>query len=243
MDILFDGLSVDLPGRREPIMIGLTAGYDFFGGHAVYVEGFAQDSYCANWIRQLTDRQTVKHIGDVDAFDRWWESILAQLRLVGDDLYAFIDAATDITIDFTQVPFDCKAFYRLLDFPDYLASQAANDALAEATDPFEIDMWTLHSGATYALTHFFSGKEGAALGGYSRTANDILFNPESTIERVTERYATLAASDTRSDGQTGLSSQVALAQAERVEQEVKANATQFNEREAILRERFSAHLD
>lgn len=25
---------------------------------------------------------------------------------------------------------------------------------------YDFNMWTLHSGATYALTHFFKGKEG-----------------------------------------------------------------------------------
>lgn len=41
MDLMFDGLSVDLPGRSDPITMGVTTGYDFFGGHAVYLEGFA----------------------------------------------------------------------------------------------------------------------------------------------------------------------------------------------------------
>ena len=41
MDIMFDGLEVRLPGWSDPITIGVTSGYDFFGEHAVYVEGFA----------------------------------------------------------------------------------------------------------------------------------------------------------------------------------------------------------
>ena len=49
-------------------------------------------------------------------------------------------------------------------------------------------MWTLHSSTTYALTHFFQGKEGASLDGHVRTANNILFNPEGTIERVNQAY-------------------------------------------------------
>ena len=40
MDIMFDGLEVRLPGRSNPITMGVTSGYDFFGEHAVYVEGF-----------------------------------------------------------------------------------------------------------------------------------------------------------------------------------------------------------
>jgi len=48
-------------------------------------------------------------------------------------------------------------------------------------------MWTLYSGATYALT-YFQGKEGASLDQYVRVANHILFNPEGTIERVEQAY-------------------------------------------------------
>jgi hypothetical protein len=239
MDVLFDGLSVDLPGRTDPITMGVTSGYDFFGGHAVYVEGFARDGYCANSIRQLTDRETVKHVGDVGDFAGWWESILGQLGLVADDLLAFIQDATDITVEFTQVPFDVVEFYTLLGFPEYLADRAASDARAEADDPLVIDTWTLHSGATYALTHFFSGKEGTALDRYVRTANDVLFNPEATIERVTRAYRDRAAAETDAEGQTGLASQVALAQLERVGRDVREKAARFETRETALRERLA----
>ncbi|WP_324759534.1 hypothetical protein [Haloarcula montana] len=240
MDILFDGLSVTLPDRADPITMGVSSGYDFFGGHAVYVEGLARDNYCANSIRQLTDRETIKHVGEVGDFRGWWEATLEQIGLVANDLLAFIEDAGEITIEFPAVPFDVEEFFELLDFPAYLAARAAEDARAEATDPHEIDMWTLHSGATYALTHFFDGKEGAALDRYVRIANDILFNPEATIETVERTYEEQAAAETESDGQTGLESQVALAQLERVGQDIREKATQFEHRETTLRERFAA---
>jgi hypothetical protein len=243
MDIMFDGLSVTLPGRSDPITMGVTSGYDFFGNNAVYVEGFARDSYCANSIRSLTDREVVKHVGDVDGFGPWWESILEQLELVADDLLGFITDAQDITVSFPDVPFDLEAFYTLLGFPDYLAEQAASDARSNAADPFEIDMWTLHSGATYALTHFFRGKEGDALDGYVRTANDILFNPDGTLERVEREYEQQADSETDANGQTGLESQVALAQIEQVSDSVREKAKTFEEREEALRERFAETAD
>jgi hypothetical protein len=239
MDIMFDGLSVELPERNAPITMGVTSGYDFFGGHAVYVEGFARDTRCANSIRQVTDRETIKHLGDVGDFRGWWADLLGQLGLVADDLLAFIEDASDITVAFTEVPFDVQEFYELLEFPAYLAEQAANDARSNAADPFDIDMWTLHSGATYALTHFFRGKEGSALDRYVRTANDILFNPEATIETVEQAYEQQAADETDGDGQTGLDSQVALAQIEQVSAAIREKADQFEEREAELRERFA----
>ncbi len=239
MDLMFDGLSVDLPERESPITMGITSGYDFFGGHAVYVEGFARDTRCANSIRQLTDRETIKHVGDVGDFRSWWEERLGQLGLVADDLLAFIEDAGEITVTFTDVPFDVTEFYELLEFPSYLAEQAARDARSNAADPFEIDMWTLHSGATYALTHHFRGKEGSALDQYVRTANDILFNPQATIDQVEQTYGERAEAETDGDGQTGLESQAALAQIKQVSQNVRAKADQFEEREATLRERFA----
>jgi hypothetical protein len=239
IDLMFDGLEVSLPGRDEPITMGVTTGYDFFGGHAVYVEGFARDNACANSIRSLTDRQVVKHVGEVGDFEGWWEDVLGQLELVTDDLHQFILDASEIDLSFRDAPFGVDEFYELLGFPEYLAKHAGRDARAEADDPFEVDMWTLHSGATHALTHFFRGREGSSLDGYVRSANDILFNPESTLDRVERSYERRAEAETDGD-QTGLESQIALAQLERVGEDVREKATTFEAREEQLRERFAA---
>lgn len=239
IDLMFDGLEVSLPGRDEPITMGVTTGYDFFGGHAVYVEGFAQDTYCSNSIRSLTDRQVVKHVGEVGDFEGWWENVLGQLELVTDDLHQFIVDASEIDLSFNDAPFGVDEFYELLGFPEYLAEHAARDARAESSDPFEIDMWTLHSGATHALTHFFRGREGSSLDGYVRSANDILFNPETTLDRVERSYERQAEAETDGD-QTGLESQLALAQLERVSEDVREKAATFEAREEQLRERFAA---
>ena len=236
MDVLFDGLEVTLPGRSDPITMGVTSGYDFFGGHAVYVEGFAQDGYCTNTMRQLTDKEVIKHVGDVADFRSWWEEILAQIELVADDLVEFIRDAQDIELQFTELPFSVAEFYELLGFPDYLCERAASDAEANAPSPFTIDMWTLHSGATYALTHFFQGKEGAALDRYVRVANDILFNPEATVDRVERAYE--AQLDAEEGSQSSLDGERALASIERVGEDVRSKAEQFEDREEALRERF-----
>jgi hypothetical protein len=238
MDIMFDGLEVRLPGRSDPITMGVTSGYDFFGEHAVYVEGFAQDGYCSNTMRSLTDKEVIKHVGDVRNFRTWWEEILAQVELVADDLFEFIRDAQDIDLDFSELPFTVTEFYSLLGFPDYLAERAAEDAEANAASPFEIDMWTLHSGATYALTHFFQGKEGASLDGYVRTANDILFNPEGTIERVKRAYEEQLEADGDDGSQASLAGERALACIERVNDDLQEKVDQFEEREDALRERF-----
>jgi hypothetical protein len=239
MDIMFDGLEVTLPGRGEPITMGVTTGYDFFGETAVYVEGFARDTACANSIRALTDRQVIKHVGDVGDFEVWWREMLGQLELVANDLHGFIQDAREADIGFTEVPFDLTGFYELLGFPTYLAEHAAEDARANAPDPFVIDLWTLHSGATYALTHFFRGKEGSALQRYTRLANDLLFNPEASIERVTQAYERQLDADRDGDSdQRSLDEATGLVQVEQVSTEIRDLADQFEEREQQLRARF-----
>jgi hypothetical protein len=99
-------------------------------------------------------------------------------------------------------------------------------------------MWTLHSGATYALTHFFQGKEGASLDQYVRIANDILFNPEGTIERVEQAYEQQLEADGDDGSQASLAGERALASIERVSDDLQEKVEQFEEREDALRERF-----
>jgi len=188
-------------------------------------------------MRSLTDKEVIKHVGDVRNFRTWWEELLAQVELVADDLFEFIRDAQDIDLDFSELPFTVTEFYSLLGFPDYLGERAASDAEANAASPVEIDMWTLHSGATYALTHFFQGKEGASLDQYVRIANDILFNPEGTIERVEQAYEQELEAD--DDGsQASLAGERALASIERVSDDLQEKVKQFEEREDALRERF-----
>ena len=237
MDIMFDGLEVRLPGRSNPITMGVTSGYDFFGEHAVYVEGFAQDGHCSNTMRSLTDKEVIKHVGDVRNFRTWWEEMLAQVELVVDDLFEFIRGAQEINLDFSEFPFTVTEFYTLLGFPDYLAERAAGDAEVNATSPFEIDMWTLHSGATYALTHFFQGKD-TSLDQYVRIVSDMLFNPEGTIERVEQAYEEQLQADSDGGSQASLAGERALASIERVSDDLQEKVDQFEEREDALRERF-----
>ena len=100
---------------------------------------------------------------------------------------------------------------------------------------FSVRSWLFSS--THALTHFFTGKEGASLDRYVRMANDILFNPDATISVVEDTYERQAEAETRGDGQTSLESQVALAQVERVSEDVRTKAETFERREAALRGR------
>ena len=44
-------------------------------------------------MRQPTDKEVIKHVGDVTDFRTWWEGILEQVELVADDLFEFIGGA------------------------------------------------------------------------------------------------------------------------------------------------------
>jgi hypothetical protein len=92
--------------------------------------------------------------------------------------------------------------------------------------------------STYALTHFFQGKEGASLDQYVRIANDILFNPEGTIERVEQAYEEHLVADGDDGAQASLAGERALASIERVSDDLQEKVDQFGEREDALRERF-----
>jgi len=104
-------------------------------------------------------------------------------------------------------------------------------------------MWTLHSGATYALTHFFKGKEGSALDGYVRVANDILFNPEGTIDRVEQAYEEEVEAGDDGGTQASLNGERGLAQIERVSEDLQSKVEQFEDREEALRERFQQSIE
>ena len=136
------------------------------------------------------------------------------------------------------MPFDVQGFYDLLGFPEYLAERAAEDARANTPDPFTIDMWTFHSGATHALTHFFRGKEGSSLDTYVRIANDVLFNPERTLTRVKTEYEQRGETDREGGDQRSLVEANGLAQIERVGEDLRIQVERFESREEALRERF-----
>ena len=161
--------------------MAVTTGYDFFGGHAVYVEGFARDTACANSIRAITEREAIRHVGDVEELRDWWEARFEQLDLLTDDLLDCVAAAQDLTLDVGDPPLDLEWFYELLGFTGYLAEHAASDARANASNLREPDLWKLHSGATYPLTHKFRGGDGSALQEYTRLANDLEVVPLVTL--------------------------------------------------------------
>jgi hypothetical protein len=65
----------------------------------------------------------------------------------------------------------------------------------------------------------------------------------TTHRNPTSALASAEPAETTGDGQTRLESQVALAQLERIEQDIRAKTEQFERRESALRERFDGVID
>jgi hypothetical protein len=203
-DVFFDGKHVEAPGMdedRKPIVVGLQLDWGFFGGTALRLRGMGMDWECVNSIRQITEGKTIKHAGDVEERVEWvemYEDLLEELDLKTDQLSRVIHEASEETLDLSDFPdgftddYDSvlEAFYAYAGLPDYLAGVAADNARANAEDPFEPDWWTLHRGATYAISHEARGEvgTGAAIDQYNRRANDLLMNPAGVADDVEQAY-------------------------------------------------------
>lgn len=245
LDILFDNYTIDYnddENGNEPIILGIRSGYDFFGGQALYFEGFAQDRRCDNSIRNITEKKTIRHVGDVNLEDEV-EDVLEEMELMTNRLAELIEMAEDIEVDMLEMDFaeafdhddNFRGFYELAGFPSYIASAAANHARQRADNVFTPDMTDLWDGATYALTHTFSGGEGTATAqDYIDSANDMVMNPSQTLGQVNREHQTRMERQSE-DGEDALGSETAHAQIEKFTQTVKDKADEFESRNEELR--------
>lgn len=242
-DVFFRGMNVEYEGASEglPIVLGLQIDWDHNGGTSVQAQGMGMDGNCTNYLRGFTDEMLVKHAGDVDARVDWrekWDMMLETLGLKSDQLAMMIREAQARTVDLRELPADfaedydsiLHAFYAHLGLPKTtIAKHAAQNARAEAEDPFEPDWWTLHSGATYAITNFTQADvaAGSAIDQHNRLANDMLFNPGRAYEEVIDGYEAV-----RAEGEAGEVEGVAQVRA--LGQDLMDAREQFNEREETI---------
>jgi len=131
---------------------------------------------------------------------------LGQLEIVGERSVRVHHRCTEITLDLREVPFDVETFYTLLSFPEYLCNaRAARRRSCRSCRSSEIDMWDSSFRSTRPhLTSTPGKRRRHPLDQYVRTANDMLFNLQATLERITDEYKRQAAAETGGDGQTGL---------------------------------------
>lgn len=245
MDVLFDAFQIDYNDGdgSEPIVLGIRTGYNFLGTEALYYEGFAQDRRCSNSIRSITEKKTIRHVGDVDLEDEV-EDVLEEMELMTNRLAELIELAEDIEVDMLDTefsePFDhndnIQAFYELSGFPSYMATAAASHARQRADNQFMPDMTALWDGATYALTHTYSGGENTTTAeGYIEAANDMIMNPSRTLGQVNREHQRRVIG-ANPDDEDALSSSSAHAEIEELESTVKEKADEFESRNEELRQ-------
>jgi hypothetical protein len=245
MDVLFDAFQIDYSNDddgRDPIVLGVRTGYDFFGDTALYFEGFAQDTRCDNSIRSITEKKTIRHVGEVDLEDEVTD-VLEEMELMTNRLAELIELAEDIEVDTLEMDFaspfdhddDIRAFYELAGFPTYLSREAASHARQRADNVFTPDMTAMWDGATYALTHHYQGGENTSTAQeYIEAANDMVMNPSQVIGNVHRQHRERMASQTEGE-QQNLEGEKAHANIEEFTQSVKDKADEFESRNEELR--------
>lgn len=246
MDILFDAFQIDYTddeNGRDPIVLGIRTGYDFFGDTALYFEGFAQDTRCNNSIRSITEKKSIRHVGEVDLEDEVTE-VLEEMELMTNRLAELIELAEDIEVDVLEMdfaePFDhndsIQGFYELAGFPTYLAREAASQARQRADNQFVPDMTNLWDGATYALTHAYQGGENTSTAQeYIETANDMVMNPSQTLGDVHHEHTRRLEAAAEETGENILESSSAHTEIEQFTETVKDKADEFESRNEELR--------
>jgi len=253
MDVLFDAFQIDYTdddSGRDPIVLGVRTGYDFFGDTALYFEGFAQDTRCNNSIRSITEQKTIRHVGDVDLEDEVHD-VLEEMELMTNRLAELIELAEDIEVDTLEMDFaepfdhndDIRAFYELAGFPSYLAQDAASHARQRADNVFTPDMTAMWDGATYALSHSYQGGENTSTAQeYIDAANDMVMNPSQTLGLVSREHTRRLQADSES-GEDALEGQAASAEIEEFTQSVREKADEFESRNEELRTTLIAEAD
>jgi hypothetical protein len=244
MDILFDAYQINRGEDDSPILLGVRSGYDYFGDTTLYFEGYAQDTACSNSIRAVTDKEVIRHTGsDIsERINEVVEDVFSSLGLMTDRLAELIEMANDIEVDLLEMEFaepmehddNLRALYELLDFPSYLASEAAAHARQRADDSFEPSMTALWDGATYALTHHYRGGEDTAR---SRqlidAANDFIYNPSLVMDRAEQSYTERLGEAEEDEALEGVGASAVIAD---FTQSVQEQKDEFESRNEELRE-------
>jgi hypothetical protein len=248
MDVLFDAFQIDYTNDdsgRDPIVLGVRTGYDFFGSQALYFEGFAQDTRCSNSIRSITEKKTIRHVGEVDLEDEVTD-VLEEMQLMTHRLAELIELAEDIELDVIEMqfsePFDhndnIQGFYELAGFPTYMARHARQ----RADNTYLPDMTAMWDGATYALTHHYSGGENTTTAqDYIDAANDMVMNPSQVIGEVNREHTRRLNAQSESQ-QVDLEGENAHAEIEEFSQSVKEKADEFESRNEELRNTLVAEV-
>jgi len=169
---------------------------------------------------------------------------------VPNRLAELIELAEDIELDVIEMqfsePFDhndnIQGFYELAGFPTYMAREAASHARQRADNTYLPDMTAMWDGATYALTHHYSGGENTTTAqDYIDAANDMVMNPSQVIGEVNREHTRRLNAQSESQ-QVDLEGENAHAEIEEFSQSVKEKADEFESRNEELRNTLVAEV-
>lgn len=177
VDTWFPGITVELGGTEY--VMGVTSGYDYFGGTALYAEVVAAAKGTGTQMRGVTDKRRRSHRGAAgEAVADWWSTVLQQCEQATDALAKTVAEAQAYEVDFSELPITSEQYLLgLFSGTQYLAEQA-DERLAGGRTPDTCTAWDLYDAMAATLTQDFDGKDGsAALRKYLRGANEQLFSP------------------------------------------------------------------
>ncbi|MEZ3117876.1 hypothetical protein RYH80_18315 [Halobaculum sp. MBLA0147] len=135
----------------------------------------------------------------------WHESILDRLESLTGTINGEIVRARLLTLDFTELPFQIRDFYRYAGISsEKVIERATTTARGTAEPESKPSLWTLQVSLKVALLKEFSGnRSGQAFKRYQQVAGKMLRNPASQFKLIAEEhnYATedTAAPDQQTD--------------------------------------------
>lgn len=198
-DIVFNGYRIAEPGMpTTPFRLGLSFGYDFFGGHALYAKVLAYHTKSGIPMRDLTESRNRRHVGDAaETVAEWWDDVLDAMQAASETIMQVISDARSYYIAFEDLPLDLQEYYEALGFPEYLAESAALQPLVQPIHS-EPNAWKLYRAMALTLDEDFDGKDGAStLQNYIAKTNDILYVPPKTEKIAIEaKQQEIRAQDT-----------------------------------------------
>jgi hypothetical protein len=200
--ILFTDECVQTPDDIDyDIYLGYHTGYDFEGQRRLFLNHFGyypKGEGRGSYLYGIGTSHKRKHVGDPTnpvhernndrlPIEQWWNESHKEF-LQDDTLVTEVTDAQQITADFEDEPFDLYGFYRLLDIPPSQAESAVSRVEVQTNGRLPT-MWDIGIGLVFTLASEFSGhKSGAVFRARSRTATDIIRNPDRVISRVYREY-------------------------------------------------------
>ena len=203
--VLFDNPDVD-----EALSFGLEIRIGHDKTESVKARPILRDSYSQSTIRGLGDWLRLKHVKpeDVDSKDistrmyKMFSEAFFELGYLSSSYLDSVRRACETEIDFSTESFTIEEFYDEWLYESYIPKKVRNVAprkalvragivdelVEEIPEDNKIDMWSIVSGYTYALSNVSNTTDGYTKDSMHNKASQALNHPEELIESVRKSY-------------------------------------------------------